>query len=99
MHVELPEGAGVLKRGGYIYFPDDIYKFTHEPDILILGVISENIVHQCRTCKLFYTSILQSKHLTYLCITLYWKKVERPSIVQLYDEKDNLYVKRKTFFF
>ncbi len=49
-----------------------------KPEMFILGIIPENILHHGSTCKLVDTSILQAKRL----IALYWKKVEKPSIVQ-----------------
>ncbi len=49
-----------------------------KPDIIILGIIPENIAHHGSICKLVDTGILQAKRL----IALYWKKVEKPSIIQ-----------------
>ncbi len=49
-----------------------------KPEIFILGIIPENIIHHGSTRELVDTSILQAKRL----IALYWKKVERPSVVQ-----------------
>ncbi len=49
-----------------------------KPEIFILGIIPENIAHHGSIRKLD-TSILQAKRL----IALYWKKVKKPSIIQL----------------
>lgn len=49
-----------------------------KPEIFILGIIPENTVDHGSTRKLVDISILQAKRL----IALYWKKVEKPSIVQ-----------------
>ncbi len=49
-----------------------------KPEIFILGIIPENIAHYGSIRKLVDTGILQAKRL----IALYWKKVEKPSIIQ-----------------
>lgn len=49
-----------------------------KPEIFVLGIIPENIIDHGSTRKLVDISILQAKRL----ISLYWKKVEKPSIVQ-----------------